>query len=123
MVPNAPFAERHGNYWVNPWLKRPRPGNANVDWRMRKMAQASPTPMCPMADTCGRMMSRRRMGVAPFFMGAIFIFLGIAIIVEPRIIVWALAAMFIFMGIMMLVMASFMRRMGERFHTMKKSMG
>lgn len=63
------------------------------------------------------------MGVAPFFMGAIFIFLGIAIIVEPRIIVWALAAMFIFMGIMMLVMASFMRRMGERFHTMKKSMG
>jgi hypothetical protein len=80
-------------------------------------------PMCPMAETCGRMMTRRRMGFAPIFMGAIFILLGIAIIVEPRIIVWILAAMLIFMGIMMLVMAGFMRRMGERFQTMNKSMG
>jgi uncharacterized membrane protein HdeD (DUF308 family) len=69
------------------------------------------------------MMTRRRMGFAPLFMGAILILLGIAIIVEPRIIVWTLAAMLIFMGIMMLVMAGFMRRMGERFQTMNKSMG
>jgi hypothetical protein len=80
-------------------------------------------PMCPMAETCGHMMTRRRMGFAPLFMGAIFILLGIVIIIEPRIIIWALAAMLIFMGIMMLVMAGFMRRMGERFQTMNKSMG
>jgi len=83
---------------------------------------ATPMPMCPMAETCGRMMNRRRMGIAPFFMGAIFMLLGIAIIIEPRIIVWALAAMLIFMGIMMLLMAGFMRTMGARFQSMKKSM-
>lgn len=80
----------------------------------------TPLPMCPMAETCGGMMNRRRMGVAPLFMGAIFILLGIAIIVEPRIIVWVLAAMLIFMGIMMMLMAGFMRKMSQRFQTMKK---
>lgn len=79
------------------------------------MAQTPPLPMCPMAETCSRMMKSRRMGVAPFLMGAIFILLGIVIIIEPRIIVWVLAAMLIFMGFMMLMMAGFMRKMGERF--------
>lgn len=75
----------------------------------------TPMPICPMAETCSRMMNRRRMGLVPLFMGALFILLGIAIIIEPRIIVWILAAMLIFMGIMMLVMAGFMRKMSERY--------
>jgi uncharacterized membrane protein HdeD (DUF308 family) len=87
------------------------------------MARTPPIPMCPMAETCGRMMNGRRMAVAPLFMGAIFILLGIAIILEPRIIIWALAAMLIFMGIMMLVMAGFMRKMSERNQTTSNSMG
>jgi len=86
------------------------------------MVQTPSMPMCPVAETCNRMMTKRRMGLAPLFMGAIFILLGIAIIVEPRIIVWILAAMLIFMGIMMLMMAGFIRRMSERFQTMNKSM-
>jgi hypothetical protein len=91
----------------------------------RTMAKepTTPMPMCPMAEMCGRMMSRRRMGAAPLLMGAIFVLLGIAIIVEPRIIVWVLAAMLIFMGIMMLAMAGFMRKMGEQFQATKKPMG
>jgi len=86
------------------------------------MAQTPLMPMCPMAETCGRMMTSRRIGFVPLFVGAIFILLGIAIIIEPQIIVWILAAMLIFMGVMMLVMAIFMRSMGERFQTMNKSM-
>lgn len=97
-----------------------------TDQLQLKMTMANdptrPMPTCPMAETCGRMMTRRRIGFAPLLMGAIFILLGIAIIAEPRIIVWILAAMLIFMGIMMLVMARFMRRMGERFQTMNESM-
>jgi uncharacterized membrane protein HdeD (DUF308 family) len=79
-------------------------------------------PMCPMARMCGGMMSKRRMGLAPLAMGAIFILLGIVILVEPRIVVWVLALMLILMGIMMLVMASFMRNMGETFHSTRSSM-
>jgi hypothetical protein len=37
-------------------LKRPRRRDATVDWRMRKMSQAAPMPMCPMAETCKGMM-------------------------------------------------------------------
>jgi hypothetical protein len=83
----------------------------------------TPMPMCPMAEMCGRMMNRGRMGAAPLLMGVIFVLLGIAIIVQPRIIVWVLAAMLIFMGIMMVVMGGFMRKMGAQFRTMKKSTG
>lgn len=82
----------------------------------------TPLPICPMAESCKGMMSKRSMGVAPLVMGAVFIVLGIAILIEPRIFVWVLAAMLILIGAMLLVMASFMRKMGERFQSMRQSM-
>ena len=41
--------------------------------------------------------------------------LGVLIVIEPRILVWALALVFVLLGLMMLMMSSFIRKMGARF--------
>jgi len=44
--------------------------------------------------------------------GFLLILLGVLIVVEPRILVWFIAAVAILFGIMMLMMAGFIRKMG-----------
>ena len=70
--------------------------------------------MCPMAEMCKGMMEKRRSGVLLMLPGAILIVLGVAIIVQPQILVWLIAVALIVMGIAMLVMTNFMRKIGER---------
>jgi len=70
--------------------------------------------MCPMAKMCKGMMEKRRSGVLLMLPGAILIILGVAIIVQPQILVWLIAVTLIVMGIAMLVMTNFMRKIGER---------
>jgi uncharacterized membrane protein HdeD (DUF308 family) len=48
--------------------------------------------------------------------GVVLIILGITVIIEPRILVWLVAFALIMMGVAVLIMARFMRSMGERFH-------
>jgi len=81
------------------------------------MQDSSPTamPMCPMAETCKGMMSRPFSGFALAVPGVIFILLGILIVFEPRIVAWVIAVAFVLMGVMMLMMRSFIRRIGRRF--------
>ncbi len=74
--------------------------------------------MCPMAKICGGMLGAHRLGFAPHFMGAILILLGITILIEPHIAVWALALLLILMGVMVIVMASLMRKIGEEIANM-----
>ncbi len=74
---------------------------------------SSPIPMCPMAKMCGGLMGEHRFGFAPHFMGAILILLGITILIEPRIAVWALALLLILVGVMVIVVASLLRKIGE----------
>ena len=54
-------------------------------------------------------------GVALIVPGILFIALGVLIVFEPRILVWALAVVFVLLGIIMLIMISFIRKMGMRF--------
>jgi uncharacterized membrane protein HdeD (DUF308 family) len=44
----------------------------------------------------------------------LFIILGVAVVMEPRILVWLVAFALIVMGISILMMGSFMRRIGQR---------
>jgi len=74
-----------------------------------------PMPMCPMAATCKGMMEKPRMGFALMVPGILFILLGVIVLVEPRVLVWLVAAALIVMGISMLMFARFMRKVGERF--------
>ncbi len=82
------------------------------------MAQASPMPTCPMAETCRGMMERMEKplsGVMMMTPGIGFIALGLLVLVWPAIVPWLAATAFILAGLAMLAMANFMRGMGARF--------
>ena len=82
------------------------------------MAEPTPMPMCPMAETCKGMMEKPFSGVKLIVPGLVFIALGVLIVFEPRILAWIIAAAFVLIGIMMLMMAGFVRRIGAKFQTM-----
>ena len=77
---------------------------------------AEPMPMCPMAETCKGMMEKSSSALMFMVPGVVLIILGITVIIEPRILVWLVAFALIMMGVAVLIMARFMRSMGERFH-------
>jgi uncharacterized membrane protein HdeD (DUF308 family) len=80
------------------------------------MADVTPMAMCPMAETCKGMMEKPRFGFMFMVPGIIFIILGVAVLIEPQILVWLVAIALIFIGIAMTMMAMFMRKIGERFN-------
>ena len=82
------------------------------------MVEPAPMPMCPMAKTCKGMMEKPFSSVTLIFPGLVFILLGIVIVLEPRILVWLIAAAFVLFGLMLFVMASFVRKIGTRFRNM-----
>ena len=79
------------------------------------MAKTTPMPMCPMAETCKGMMEKPFSGVTLIIPGLMFIALGVLILFEPRVLVWIIALAFVLLGMMMLMMASFIRKVGTRF--------
>ena len=82
------------------------------------MAEPASMPMCPMANTCKGMMEKPFSSVALIIPGLVFILLGIVTVLEPRILVWLIAAVFILFGLMLFVMANFVRKIGARFSNM-----
>ena len=83
------------------------------------MAEPTPMPTCPMAETCKGMMKKRFSSVTLIIPGIVFIALGALIVFEPRILAWIIAAVFVLFGVMMLMMASFVRKIGAKFQTMR----
>lgn len=67
--------------------------------------------MCPMGRMCTGMMKKPSSGWFLMLPGILLILLGVLIVVEPRILVWFIAAATILFGIMMLMMAGFFRKM------------
>ena len=57
-------------------------------------------------------------GIALAIPGIVLIVLGVVIAIEPRILVWLIAAAFVLLGLMMLMMASFIRKVGAQFESM-----
>lgn len=78
------------------------------------MAEKSPMPMCPMAETCRGMMGQPGSGLWMMMPGLALIALGVLILVFPQILPWLLAIALMLMGAAMLVMIGFMRRIGQR---------
>ena len=78
------------------------------------MAEHTPMPMCPMAATCESMMNKPMSGTLFLIPGILLIALGLAVLVEPRILVWLVGLAFIAMGCMVLVGSRFMRSFSER---------
>lgn len=74
-----------------------------------------------MAKTCEGMMKKPPSGVAVVLPGLLFIVLGVLVVIEPRILVWLIAAALILLGVMMLMMGSFIRKIGSQFHNKQQS--
>lgn len=79
------------------------------------MAETTPMPTCPMAETCKGMMEKPGSSFWMIIPGLVFIVLGVSIILYPQILVWLVAVALIVMGIAMLMMVNFMRGIGKRF--------
>ena len=71
------------------------------------MTESMQTPMCPMAKTCKGLMEKPFSGFMIVIPGIFLIVLGGMVLVEPRILVWLVAAVFIMMGIATLMFARF----------------
>jgi uncharacterized membrane protein HdeD (DUF308 family) len=84
------------------------------------MEQMNPMPMCPMAETCKGMMEKPRSGFMLLMPGLVLIILGVAVLIEPKILAWLVAISLIFMGIAMLMLARFMRNISGRFQSMRR---
>jgi len=78
------------------------------------MAQATPMPMCPMAETCKGMMEKPLSGLVMMIPGIVFIALGVLIIVWPSVLPWLVATASILAGGAMLLIANFMHGIGAR---------
>ncbi len=73
--------------------------------------RASPMAMCPMAKICKAMMNKPPSGLLAMLAGAVLIAVGMLIFVEPQTLVWMVGAAFVVFGVMLLVMATFIRRL------------
>jgi len=75
-------------------------------------------PVCPMGETCMRLLGRPSSRLTMFIPGMVFVALGVLVIIEPAILIWLLAALFILIGIAMLGGACFLRSMRAQFRGM-----
>lgn len=74
-----------------------------------------PMAMCPMAETCKGLMDKPLSSFILIVPGLVLIILGVAVLIEPRVLVWLVAIALIVMGGAVLMLAKFMRKIGERF--------
>jgi uncharacterized membrane protein HdeD (DUF308 family) len=70
--------------------------------------------MCPMAKMCMGMTEKRPSGLLLMLPGVLLIVVGVLIVIEPKILVWLMATASVLLGIMLLMMASFIRRIGAQ---------
>lgn len=70
--------------------------------------------MCPMAKMCVGMTEKRPSGLLLMLPGFLLIVVGVLIVIEPKILVWLMATASVLLGIMLLVMASFIRKIGAQ---------
>ena len=69
--------------------------------------------MCPMAGMCKGMMAKQHSRLVLLLPGLVLILVGVIILIEPRVLVWLIAAVVIFLGIFFLMIANFIHRMGH----------
>lgn len=69
--------------------------------------------MCPMAAMCKGMMEKRHSRLVLLLPGLVLILLGIVILMEPRVLVWLIAAVVIVFGALFLMMGNFIHRMSH----------
>lgn len=69
--------------------------------------------MCPMSSMCKGLMRKRHSRLVLLLPGLVLILLGVIILIEPKVLVWLIAAIVIVLGILFLMMGNFIHRMGH----------
>jgi len=69
---------------------------------------------CPMASMCGGIFEKGTSRFLLMLPGVLLVLLGVAILIQPQVLVWLVAATAVLMGIAMLLMAHFMFRFGAK---------
>jgi hypothetical protein len=85
----------------------------NWRWTVTETQTQEKMEMCPMASMCKGMMEKRRSRLVLLLPGLVFILLGIVVLIEPRVLVWLIAAVVIVLGVLFLMMGNFLHRMGH----------
>ena len=73
----------------------------------KTITESKQMPMCPMAETCKGMMEKPSSGFMIVIPGIFLIVLAVMVLVEPRILVWLVAAVLAMMGIATLLFAKY----------------
>jgi len=71
------------------------------------MTESTQVPTCPMAQTCRRMMEKPFSSFMIVIPGIFLITLAVIVVVEPRVLVWLVAAVLAMMGTAALLFAKF----------------
>jgi hypothetical protein len=86
----------------------------------RMTARGNSTESCPMSAMFRRTSGKRGFGLLAMIPGLLLVLVGVAIILEPQILVWLLAAASIVAGLMLLVAAKFLRRFAADLRTSER---
>ena len=81
------------------------------------MTESMQTPMCPMAEKCKGMMEKPFSGFMIVIPGIFLIVLGVVVLIEPRTLVWLMAAILVVMGVAMLMIGRVMRKFAARIQS------
>ena len=76
-----------------------------------------PMAMCPMASMCKGIAVKPPSLWKLMIPGLVFVFLGVAILLQPKVLVWLVAVVTIMLGVFLLVMATWIRRMVAQIHS------
>lgn len=75
---------------------------------------AEPSGMCPMAGLFTGMMAKTRLARWLMLPGAVLVVGGVAMLIEPRILVWLMAGTSILLGLGIVFIANVIARLGTR---------
>ncbi len=81
------------------------------------MIESMQMPMCPMAKTCKGMMDKPFSGFMIVIPGIFLIVLGLVVLVEPRVLVWLMAAVLVVLGIAMVMFGRVMGKFRKRIQS------
>jgi len=69
---------------------------------------------CPMASMCGGIFEKGTSRLLLMLPGVVLILLGVAVLIQPQVLVWLVASTAVLLGVAMLLMAHFMYRLGAK---------
>jgi hypothetical protein len=83
---------------------------------MNKISEGeNPMESCPMSAMFKKTSGKRGFGLLAMIPGLLLVFGGVAIILEPQILIWLMAATSVVAGLMLLAAANFFRKLAAEF--------